>query len=351
MAGGQMAVGATKMQNRKIFGRLARPAACPLRKPLWGTQTPPATQGFEMKGDFMFASASRHLPVAALAAALLAPAVQAETIYALTSDNRITRFNAATPGIIQSDRAITGLADGETLLGMDRRPIDKQLYALGSSGNLYRLTNGATSYTATNLGALGTALSGNSFGVDFNPTVDRIRVVSDANQNLRINGNVMPPGTLVDGSLTLDGQAPFDLLAAAYTNSRPGAMTTMLFGIDARTGGLVRSTNANAGTYVTTNLMGIAYESLGLQLDNAQAVGFDISGNTGRGYFNFNNDLYRIDLNSGTPTLLGAAGGGNIIGLAAGAVPEPASWAMLITGFGLVGAMRRRQRRPARAAA
>jgi PEP-CTERM motif len=27
-----------------------------------------------------------------------------------------------------------------------------------------------------------------------------------------------------------------------------------------------------------------------------------------------------------------------------GAIPEPASWAMLITGFGLVGAARRRQR-------
>jgi hypothetical protein len=304
-----------------------------------------------MKGNFMSVSATRHLPAVALAAVLLSPAAHAETIFALTSDNRITRFDAATPGTIQSNRAITGLADGDILVGMDRRPIDRQLYALGSSGNLYRLTSGSTSYIATNLGALGTPLTGSSFGFDFNPTVDRIRVVSDANQNLRINGNVMPPDTIIDGSLTLDGQVPFDLLAAAYTNSRPGALTTMLFGIDARTGALVRSTNANAGTYVTTNMMGISYAPLGLQLDNAQAIGFDISGNTGRGYFNFNNDIYRIDLQSGSPTLLGATGGGSIIGLAAGAVPEPASWAMLITGFGLVGAARRRQRRPVRAVA
>lgn len=304
-----------------------------------------------MKGETMFAVASRCLPPMALAAVLMASTAQAETIFALTSDNRITRFDAATPGTIRSNRAIVGLADGDQLIGMDRRPIDRQLYALGSSGNLYRLASGATSYTATNLGMLAQPLVGSSFGFDFNPTVDRIRVVSDANQNLRLNQNVMPPGTIIDGSLTLDGQVPFDLLAVAYTNSRPGATATTLFGIDARSGGLVRSTNANAGTYVTTNMMGMGYESLGLQLDNAQAIGFDISGNTGRGYFNFNNDLYRIDLNSGSPTLLGAVGGGSIIGLAAGAVPEPASWAMLITGFGLVGAMRRRQRLPARAVA
>jgi hypothetical protein len=31
------------------------------------------------------------------------------------------------------------------------------------------------------------SLNGSSFGFDFNPTVDRIRVQSDADQNLRLN--------------------------------------------------------------------------------------------------------------------------------------------------------------------
>jgi hypothetical protein len=295
-----------------------------------------------------------HIRVALLAAGLLLPATiaQAETIFGLTSSNRIVQFQSTAPATTISNRAITGLAAGDTLLGLDRRPVDRQLYALGSSGNVYRLSLTPAAYVATNLGAVSATLTGNSYGIDFNPTVDRLRVVSDANQNLRINTNTMPPVTLVDGALTLNGQTPFDLLAVAYTNSRPGATTTRLFGIDALSGGLVRSTNANAGTYVTTDLLGGSYQSLGLQFDNAQILGFDISGNSGLGYFNFGSDLYGVSLATGAPTLLGGIGAGSLVGLAAGAVPEPQSWALLIAGFGLVGAAQRRRRlAPARAAA
>ena len=43
----------------------------------------------------------------------------------------------------------------------------------------------------------------------------------------------------------------------------------------------------------------------------------------------------------------GSASGVLLSGLGTGAIPEPASWAMLIAGFGLVGAAARRQRRAA----
>ncbi len=294
---------------------------------------------------------SGRLMAAALVAVCAPAAAAADTIFGLTANNRIVTFNAATPGTTLSDRAITGLAPGDQLLGIDRRPVDRMLYALGSSGNLYRLTNGSSGYVASNLGALSTALTGSSHGFDFNPTVDRLRVVSDANQNLRINPNTMPPGTIVDSALTLNGLAPFDLLAVAYTNSIAGATSTMLFGIDARSGGLVRSTNANAGTYVSTNPMGMAYQSLGLPLDNAQKLGFDITPYFNVGYFNFDDQLYRVDLRTGAPTLMGSIAAGSLVGFAAGSVPEPQSWALMIAGFGLVGAAQRRRRLPVRAVA
>ena len=44
------------------------------------------------------------------------------------------------------------------------------------------------------------ALSGTAFGFDFNPTVDRIRVVSDTGQNLRLNPDTGAVAA-VDGAL------------------------------------------------------------------------------------------------------------------------------------------------------
>ncbi len=62
-------------------------------------------------------------------------------------------------------------------------------------------------------------LSGTTFGVDFNPAADRLRIVSDAGQNLRHNVN--PNGvTLADGTLNYTAGTPASgIVAAAYTNN------------------------------------------------------------------------------------------------------------------------------------
>lgn len=113
----------------------------------------------------------------------------------------------------------------ETLHGIDFRPVNEQLYALSSTSRLYtiNLSSGAAAVAGT--GALATWLSGTDFGFDFNPTVDRIRVVKNTGQNLRLNPN---DGTVaaVDGSLNPGTPV---VTAAAYTNSFAGATTTSLF--------------------------------------------------------------------------------------------------------------------------
>lgn len=103
-------------------------------------------------------------------------------------------------------------------------------------------------------------LQGNRFGVDFNPVVDRLRVVSgkncrvspfphfskDTGANYRIE--VASGNCTVDGNLTFainDSSAASvsSVVAAAYSNNFAGASSTVLYVIDAlvRTSGFVSS--------------------------------------------------------------------------------------------------------------
>ena len=128
-------------------------------------------------------------PLAALLTCFLgvlpAPAA-AITAFGLSNANQIVTFDTNTPSTPLAVVAITGLQSGETALGIDVRPATGQLYLLGSSSRIYVVD--PVTGVATAVGAAFTpALSGTAFGFDFNPTVDRIRVVSDTGQNLRLN--------------------------------------------------------------------------------------------------------------------------------------------------------------------
>lgn len=198
--------------------------------------------------------------------------IYAGTIFGLTSTNTLIRFDSATPGAVTTIGAITGLQAGEGLLGIDFRPANLLLYGLGSTSRLYTI-NTATG-AATQVGSAGAfTLTGTSFGMDFNPTVDRIRVVSDADQNLRLNPN---DGTLTatDGVLAYAGLDPNssinpNVVGSAYTNNFAGATTTTLYGIDSNLDILVIQNPPNAGTLNTVGPLGF---------NVTDRVGFDIVG-------------------------------------------------------------------------
>src|SRR4030095_15839230 len=109
---------------------------------------------------------------------------------------------------------------GENVLGIDFRPATGELYGLGSTSRLYRIdiANGAA--VQVGAGPFSPLLSGTDFGFDFNPQSDRIRVVSDAEQNLRLNPDTL--ATFVDAALNPAG----NVVAAAYTNNFAGAVST-----------------------------------------------------------------------------------------------------------------------------
>ena len=119
---------------------------------------------------------------------------------------------------------------------------------------------------ATKRAQLDQVLSGTSFGVDFNPTVDRLRIVSDTGQNLR--ANVDTGATLVDGALNTVGAVANGVVGAAYTNNDTDPATgTTLYDIDAALDQVVLQSPPNAGGLSPVGALGV---------DAVGEVGFDL---------------------------------------------------------------------------
>lgn len=241
-------------------------------------------------------------------------------VFATDSAGNLLSFRAAAPEAARS-RPITGLPGGVVLKGIDFRPATGDLYALGSDKVVYRV-NPRTAIAVAEGPAFetaATALAGDRIGFDFNPTVDKIRVTSDADDNLRLDPD---PGSLLatDTKLT---PAEVTVVGSAYTNSSFAAFanrpaTTMLFAIDVASSPdrIWLQNPANAGTLVTPRSLGVDLGSdLGFDIAGADDVGYLAGTRTGRS----GAELYRVDVTSGDTRRLGRIGHGNvtITGLAA----------------------------------
>ena len=212
--------------------------------------------------------------------------------YAVDNMNMLQIFNPMNP--MPVSKAITGLQAGENILGIDFRPLNGQLYALGSSSRIYTLNLGTGAATAVG-SQLPTLLVGSDFGFDFNPTVDRIRVVSDLGQNLRLNpldGTISAiDGMINPGTPTLSG--------AAYSENFAGATTTSLFVIDHNTDKLYLQSPPNNGTLVERG-------ALGINITNSN--GFDIGSTSNKAYLlatvNSENKIYSINTTTGAASVV-----------------------------------------------
>jgi hypothetical protein len=188
-------------------------------------------------------------------------------VVGLTGDGRLVCFNEYSPGRAREIGYVSGLMAADTaLIGIDFRVQDGLLYGVGNGGGVYRLDT--SNATATLVNNLSVALEGASFGVDFNPAADRLRIVSDTGQNLRHNVNAGGV-TVLDSALNYTPGTPAAGIAgAAYTNNDLDASTaTTLFDLDTALDQISIQSPPNNGSLGATGKLAV---------DAGSVAGFDI---------------------------------------------------------------------------
>jgi len=251
------------------------------------------------------------------------PSDQNRLFYATNDKGSLLAFTSRNPDRVRA-RAITGLPMGVSLKGIDFRPRTGDLYGVGSDKVVYRV-NPATAIAVAEGPTFetGTVLASTNLGVDFNPTVDKIRVTSDADDNLRLDpdtGTLVPPAgggpAVPDAKLNPAGQK---VAGSAYANSGFSATLptqTILYAISTAQDRVHVQAPPNAGTLDAGKPLG---------RDFSGELGFDIAGKNNVGYIagtqygKSGARLYSVDVTTGRTWNIGRIGDGSttVTGLAA----------------------------------
>jgi Domain of unknown function (DUF4394) len=199
------------------------------------------------------------------------------------------------------------------LIGIDTRSADGRLYGLTALQQIVRIDtqSGATEVVSR----LGSPFDGGQVaGFDFNPQVDRLRLVTRTGQNLRVNVDI--------GAVAIDTPLRFapdddhanrrpNVSGSGYTNAVPRAARTITFALDDSLDLLVKQEPPNDGLLRTVGPLGI---------DCGAQNGFDIgttAAGLDRAFLACNGSLYDLDFRTGKARLIDQIGSDSaqIIGL------------------------------------
>lgn len=249
---------------------------------------------------------------AVAATALMPAAASAEPVVAISGANTaptLSFFDTAKP-LDQTKLALTGIPAGETVEDLDVRPATGTIYivttedadnggGLPDTARLYSIN--ATTGAATAIGApFSTTLTdGANLSIDFNPAVDRLRVVATTGENLRVNpaDGAVVVDTAISGAPSISG--------VAYDRSVVGTTSTTLFGLDPTAdtlvtiGGVNGAPSPNGGVVIPVGALGF---------DTTGNPAFDISATSNIAYFVGGNafpgdaQLHTVNLATGAAT-------------------------------------------------
>jgi hypothetical protein len=248
----------------------------------------------------------------------------------------LQRFQTATPGAITSV-ALGPVTAGETMVSLAWRPQTGQLYGLGVNAGADTATLYLVDPQTGSVTAVGTAGSiawvdasssdpvdfpaaSAGWGIDFNPVVDRLRVVADGGLNARVNpNNGLPIGVNPDSPHNGLPPGSTGVAAVAYTNAFTQPLTggvTTVYVLEPTANELLIQNPPNAGVLTAARTVTLG----GAPLDFGAVAGFDIpgevavaassapAGGSGIALLSVSaaEGLYAMDLTTGAATLLGA---------------------------------------------
>lgn len=244
-----------------------------------------------------------------------------DLIYVLTSANELVLIDSSTPGSPLTARQITGLAEGERLLTLDSRPETGILYGVSTRNYLYRIDGGTATATTIDINPFEPVLTGVDLATDFDPVIDRLRVVDGADRNIRLHPDLGrnvaydtnvawaagDPGAGIDPSV----------VGIASSKNAIGATESVTYVIDSTRDVLAtmgRPADGIAGPFggqlYTVGAIGISFSSV---------VGFDIAEN-GMAYAMLTEGvvprLYTLSLTTGIATVIGNVPRTNAIDIA-----------------------------------
>lgn len=237
-----------------------------------------------------------------------------DTVYGLDQSGRAFHvFNSLTPGTVTRSTDVAGLALGEWFVTFAFRPLTGVLYGITNQSNLYSIdkNTGATAM----VGAISPAITGVMVSMDFNPLVDRIRVISDTNENLFVNPNDASI-TSADASLVYavgdvhSGSNP-KMVACAYSNKVPLPTATTLYEVDSNMDSTVTQGSVNGSPTAVASGQLFTVGNMGFNTNDF--VGLDFS-KTGTLYVSvtalggLQSQFGTVNITTGAVTLSGPVG-------------------------------------------
>lgn len=253
-----------------------------------------------------------------------------EQLWLVTQSQQLLKVNPKSPAEVLEQKVLIGLADGEQIQGIDYRVAYGVLFAISNKGQLYTINTVTGALSAVGEPLASGILQTAQYGFDFNPAADRIRVVNELGQNLRLHPETgalafTDPDLHYAASDRHVGATPA-IVAAAYTYNQQDAKMTTNYAIDKALGTLVTQGSVEGSEPMISPNTGQLFTVGALGISGLQQVSFDISDLNNIAFIAVStateaaSTLYQIDLATGAAHKLGTLANGEAL---AGIAIEP----------------------------